>query len=196
MTAPAEDLVARLRRAVDVLPKGLQEHIGRVEAKALELAACQGVDSARVTVAVLGHDLARAVRPGALSELARRYGVEPDDLEEGEPILLHGPVAARMLASEYGVRDEEVLAAAAWHTTARAGMSRLEKVLFLADKLEPEKVDRRPAWAEVERLAGEDLDAAVLRFLDLYLGEALERGWPIHPRTVAARNELLAARRR
>jgi hypothetical protein len=74
---------------------------------------------------------------------------------------------ARLLASRYGVEDEEVLAVARWHSTGRAGMSALEKVLFLADKVEPGKAAGRPDLEEVRRLAETDLDGAVLRYLDL-----------------------------
>jgi HD superfamily phosphohydrolase YqeK len=105
---------------------------------------------------------------------------------------LHGPLAARALEREYGYKEPEVLAAVAAHTTARPGMSRLERALFIADKIEHDKVARKPALAEVRELANRDLDAAMLRFLDLHLIEAVERRWQVHPRTLAARNELLA----
>jgi HD superfamily phosphohydrolase YqeK len=72
-------------------------------------------------------------------------------------------------------------------------MSRLEKALFVADKIEHDKVARKPGLAEVRGLAERDLDAAMLRYLDLHLVEAVERRWQVHPRSVAARNQLLAA---
>jgi len=186
-----QDVEARLRRAVERLPEGLAEHVFRVEAAAVRLAEAHGVDPERARIAALGHDLARAETPEALLRLAVDSGIEPDETERGAPILLHGPVAARTLEMDYGLTDGEVLAAAAYHTTARAGMSRLEKIIFLADKVEEDKVRRRPEWAEVKDLAAMDLDAALLRFLDLQIERALSKGWRIHPRTVAARNELL-----
>jgi predicted HD superfamily hydrolase involved in NAD metabolism len=104
-------------------------------------------------------------------------------------------VAARLLASRFGIEDEEVLAVARWHTTARAGMSALEKVLFLADKVEPGKSAGQPDLGEVRRLAETDLDGAVLRYLDLQLLEAVRRRFALHADTVAARNELILGRR-
>ena len=80
------------------------------------------------------------------------------------------------------------------HTTARAGMAPLEKVLFVADKVEPGKLQRRPALEQVRDLARIDLNAAMLRYLDLNLQEAVERGWLLHPRSLEARNELLLRR--
>jgi HD superfamily phosphohydrolase YqeK len=72
-------------------------------------------------------------------------------------------------------------------------MSPLEKLLFLADKVEPQKLERRPDWRPVRELARTNLDAALLLFLDLQIAAAIERGWRIHARTIAARNQLLPA---
>ncbi len=192
MSLAAAAVVARLRDAVAAMPAGLREHVLRVEQESLRLARRHGVEPERARLAALGHDLVRARPPQALLDLARETGVEADAIERRAPVLIHGPIAARLLASEYGIEDADVLAAVASHTTARPGMSRLEKVLFLADKIEEGKVERRPEWAEVSRLAASDLDAALLRFLDLQVVHAVAQGWSIHPRTIAARNELLA----
>jgi len=185
-----------LRVHIDRLPGGLRRHIKAVAAEARRLARLHGVDEERAVLAARTHDIARAVDPEDLPRLARELGLNPNEVEEAAPILLHGPVAARWLASRYGVEDEEVLAVARWHSTGRAGMSALEKVLFLADKVEQEKAAGRPDLEEVRRLAETDLDAAILRYLDLQLLEAVRQGWPLHPDAVAARNELLLGRER
>jgi predicted HD superfamily hydrolase involved in NAD metabolism len=185
------DIEQRLRAAVAALPRGLREHVLRVEVEAVRLATRYGVDVGRARVAALGHDLVRHKRPEELLTLAKRYGHASDEIELATPILVHGPVAARMLADDYAVADADVIAGVDCHTTARAGMSDLEKVLFIADKSEPQKLAERPAWDEVRRLADESLDAALLRFLDLHIEEALERRWLLHPRTLEARNALL-----
>ena len=114
-------------------------------------------------------------------------------MEEQAPILLHGTIGAGILSRDYGIDDPDVLAATRYHTTARAAMSTLEKVVFLADKIEPGKVRAEPALAKVRQLADRDLDAAILEYLNQHLLEANRRGWPLHPHTVAARNELLMA---
>jgi HD superfamily phosphohydrolase YqeK len=74
-----------------------------------------------------------------------------------------------------------------------AGMTLLEKVLFVADKIEPGKLGRSPAWREVHDLAQRNLDLALLRFIDLRIEESLTERLPIHQRSLEARNELLAA---
>ncbi len=109
-------------------------------------------------------------------------------------MLLHGPISARLMAERFSVEDSEAVAAARYHTTGRAGMSALERLIYVADKIEPEKARNDAALAEARRLADESLEAAMQRLLDRQVSRALERGWPLHPDTVAARNELVPRR--
>lgn len=197
----AAEAETRLREAVAALPKALRDHVLRVEAEAVRLADRHGVDRERVRLAALAHDLLRHKSGPELLALAMENGLATDEVEQSAPVLLHGPLAARIAPAAYGLHDPDVLAAIDCHTTARVGMSALEKVLFIADKVEPEKIARNPSWREVRELAeaepaapaGRGLDRALLRWLDLHLEEAVRRAWPLHPRSVAARNELLTA---
>ena len=186
------DLESKLRDAIEALPDGLRAHIRRVELEARALAGGHGVDEQRAVLSALGHDLVRHLSSADLLAMAARYGLAPDNIEVASPILVHGPVAARMLSQDYGFEDSEVLAGIDCHTTARAGMSPLEQVLFVADKVEPHKLAREPVLGEVKELASDDLRAAVLRYLDLNLMKSVLRGWQVHPRSLEARNELLA----
>jgi predicted HD superfamily hydrolase involved in NAD metabolism len=184
-----------LREAIGRLPRGLAQHVERVAAEADRLAAgFKELGREQVELAAWGHDIARALSPRELLARARRFDLEVSSVEEEAPILLHGPVGAEILRQEYGIDDPEVLAAARFHSTGRAGMSLLEKVIFVADKIEPVKVRAKPALARVRELADRDLDAAILEYLDQMLETARQEGWPLHPQAVAARNELLLAR--
>jgi predicted HD superfamily hydrolase involved in NAD metabolism len=185
---------AELRAAVARLPRSLAKHVEGVVAEARRLARVHGADEERAALAAWGHDIARALSPSELLAEARRLGLAVDPVEESAPILLHGPVAAEMLCRDYGVDDTEVLATARYHTTGRAGMSTLEKVVFVADKIEASKLKAQPALAKMKQLADHDLDAAILEYLNQHLLEASRRGWPLHPQTVAARNHLLLAK--
>jgi predicted HD superfamily hydrolase involved in NAD metabolism len=190
------DLEARLRHAVEALPDGLRDHVLRVESEATALAQRHHLDTQRAALSALGHDLVRHIKGEALLTLARGYGITPDSVEEASPVLVHGPVAARILARDYGFADAEVLAGIDCHTTARAGMTALEQVLFVADKVEPWKLAREPVLAEVKQLADESLDAAVLRYLDYNLEQSIRRGWQVHHRSFEARNQLLSRKPR
>jgi predicted HD superfamily hydrolase involved in NAD metabolism len=188
--------VEAVREAVARLPRGLADHIERVAAEADRLAAgFKGLDREQVELAAWGHDIARALSPRELVARARRFGLEVSPVEEEAPILLHGPVGAEILRREHGIDDPQVLAAARFHSTGRAGMALLEKVIFVADKIEPDKVRVRPALARVRELADRDLDAAILAYLEQMLAMAGEEGWLLHPQAVAARSELLLRRR-
>ena len=188
------DLRSALEGAVAELPRGLRDHVLRVVTEARRLAERYGVDEERTVVAALGHDLARGLSPDELLRQAEAAGLAPSDVERAEPILLHGAVSAWLMAERFGVNDADTLAAARYHTTARAGMSALERVIYVADKIELEKARADPALAAARRLADEGVEAAMRILLDRHVSKALERGWPLHPDTVAARNELVAHR--
>jgi predicted HD superfamily hydrolase involved in NAD metabolism len=189
------DARAGLRRAVDDLPRGLRDHVLRVVEEARRLAVGHGVDVERAEIAALGHDLVRGRSPDELLALAPEHGIEPSDVERAEPILLHGPISARIMAERYAIDDADVLAAARYHTTARAGMSALERVIFVADKIEPEKARSDADIARARELADKSLESALRVVLDRQLRRAVERGWPLHPDTAAARNEILVGER-
>ena len=187
-------LAEELRRKMDGLPRGLLAHIDRVVAEAMLLSEAHGVDPGRVALAAQGHDIARATPPTDLLALARDFGVEFGEIERAEPILLHGPVGAELLAREYGVVDDAAIAAARYHTTSFAHLGEIERIVFLADKLEPNKLREDAALGRARELALHDLDAGMLAVLDWLAARAIERGWPLHPWLVTARNELVVGK--
>jgi predicted HD superfamily hydrolase involved in NAD metabolism len=188
----AEEL---LRAALLKVPAGLAEHVIRVVEESARLAAVHSIDRDAVRIAALGHDLLRAHSPERLLSIAGEQGYPLDDVDRMEPILLHGPLAVPILREQYGVLDADVLGAVAYHTTAHAGMTPLQKLLFVADKIEPHKRARAPEVDRVAVLADADLDAALLAYTEYHIAYAIETGWPLHPNTIAARNELVARRR-
>ena len=184
----ADTVEEALRREVEDLPEFLRAHVERVLEEALGLAARHHADASKVRLAVLGHDLLRMTPRDDLLRLAGEMGVQPNAVERAEPLLLHGRVAAALLHQRFGIDDAVVLDAVRYHTTGRAGMSDVEKILFLADKTEPEELAFYPQWREVRDLAQDDLDAAMLRALELYVEQARREGWTLHPDVVAARD--------
>ena len=188
---PGANVRQALEEAVAELPSGLGDHVTRVVVEARGLAERHDIDIDRAAIAALGHDLARAIKPPELLRRAEDAGLDPSAIERSEPILLHGALSATLMAERFGIEDAEVLAAARYHTTARADMSALERLIYVADKTEPGKVRDRTELLEARRLADESLESSMLRLLDAQIAKALARGWPLHPDTTAARNELL-----
>ncbi|BAD39420.1 bis(5'-nucleosyl)-tetraphosphatase (symmetrical) YqeK [Symbiobacterium thermophilum] len=164
-------------------------HTYRVLEYARRLGRIHGADPDQVAVAALMHDYAKPLPAETLLREAERLGLSVHPVERAAPHLLHGPVAAAQLAEQGLVTDREVLQAIATHTTGRAGMGLLEKVLYVADYAEPGR--RFPGAAEVREAAEQDLDRALLAALNNSLLYLVGQGWLIHPASVEARNWLL-----
>tara|TARA_B100000315_G_scaffold49485_1_gene44078 strand:- start:16 stop:612 length:597 start_codon:yes stop_codon:yes gene_type:complete len=188
-----DELVHRIQRRVDALPAGLQAHIYRVTEIARELAECHGIDGERAALGMLAHDVARAVPEEELTRRATEMGLPVETVEREVPLLLHGPVGAEILSRESGLDDPAIYRAVYWHTTAHPSLDDLGKVVFLADKLDPEKIAWYPYLPELRRLARENLDRAVLEFLSREIVSLVSQGRMVHPVVVETRNHLLAA---
>jgi predicted HD superfamily hydrolase involved in NAD metabolism len=184
-----------LRAALTKVPPGLAEHVLRVTDEAVRLADVHGVDREAAKIAALGHDLLRGLSGERLLAIAADQNYVVDPVDRMDPILLHGPLAVPILREQHRVLDADILGAVASHTTARPGMTRLQKLIFVADKIEPHKMGGRPPVIRVGDLAETDLDEAMLAYLEYYIVIAMENGWALHPNTIAARNELIAAKR-
>ena len=177
------------------LPTGLRDHVERSRVVGQEIAIRHGVDAVQVDTGIAAHDLARALRGPVLLDEAGRLCLEISLVERHQPLLLHGPVAAAWLNIEDGYRVDSVIEAVEFHTTGVPGMEEVGKVVFLADKLDPWKVERAPFLKRVEELSRTDLDAAILHYLDKTIERLLKDGQMVHPTAVEFRNDLLTRRR-
>lgn len=117
-----------------------------------------------------------------LDPWVRKYGLP--DVYLGHPNLAHSKVAAAYMEQELGVTDRDLLNAVSYHTTGRAGMSTLEKILFLADSTEPGRTF--PGVDELRRLADVDLDAACAFSCRRTVKYVRERGLDLDEDTLAA----------
>ena len=183
---------AVVQRRVDRLPAGLQAHIYRVVEIARQLAARHGVDQEQAALAALAHDVARAMTDDELLDWATELGLPIGLIERRIPVLLHGPVGAEIMQREDGLTDPSVYSAVYWHTTASPALDVLGKVVFIADKLDPEKIVYYPYLPQIRQAASQDLDRAILDFLTRQTMDRLNRGELVHPVMVETRNALLA----
>lgn len=193
--APSLPTLDSVRRRYQDLPAGLLDHLEGVSRLAAELAPRYGADPSRAALAGFLHDLARARDPRDLAAQAEQMGLAVDPVESAVPVLLHGPVAAAVAERELGIHDPEIVDAIACHSTGRWGMSPLEKTVFLADKLDPEKGAYYPGLEDLPQLSVRDPDGAVLAFLEWQIRRLVEQGGLVHPATVQARNWVLLQRR-
>lgn len=181
------------------LPEEVVRHSFRTAALARSLAERHGVSPDRVEVAALVHDIADGYSDLELLEFAEEFGIPLSLTEARVPKLLHAPVAAEILRRDWGIDDDEILDAVRDHITGGVRMSTLAKILFLADKLEPERDHYYGGLEPIRKLAMEDLDQAILRLYAWRMGDLVANGRPVDDRLVSARNRLidqsLAARR-
>ena len=188
---------SRIQQRVSTLPAGLQAHIGRAQDVARELAPYHGVDPERAALGILAHDVARAMPGTELIAQASRFRLPVSPVEAKVPLLLHGPVGAEILRVEDGLASEggeaDLYHAVYWHTTFHPTLvDDVGKVVFLADKLDPNKRKRIPYQPEIMELAQDDLDAAILEFLARQVIDLTSSGKEVHPMMLEARDALRA----
>jgi nicotinate-nucleotide adenylyltransferase len=148
-------------------------HVAGCEAEALRLAGRWGVDADDAREAAILHDITKKLDYDGNLRVLQAYAVSAADVKPEEGKLLHAMSGAAIARGEFGASDA-VVGAIRWHTTGKAGMTALEKVMYLSDYIEQtrdfEGVDA------LRRLAYEDLDAAVAMGLELSVADMRERG--------------------
>lgn len=158
-------------------------HIRGTEEEAVRLAKRWGADETLARRAGILHDCTKYLELDEQLELCRKYGVELDEMERCMVKLLHSKTGACIARAIFGEPDE-VFWAIFWHTTAKADMTTLEKILYVADYMEPNR-----DFEGVERLrelAYSDLDKALLLGVEMTIQEMKDRQLPVHNNTIQA----------
>lgn len=159
--------LSKLRQKVKKVqdPKRFEHTLG-VEFTAAALAMRYGASVADAQVAGVLHDCAKCLSDKERLKLCEKHGIPVSEVERRNPFLLHAKVGAYLAETEYNVSDKpEILNAIRYHTTGREGMTLLEKIIFVADYIEPGR-RHAPNLPEIRQLAFMDLDGAVLRILE------------------------------
>jgi len=164
-----------------------KNHIDGVVDTADKLAVRYGADRQKTKLAALCHDLYRGVKDEALNIYVKQLGLPKRYLDNAN--LAHAKIAAEMIKKDFGIEDEDVLNAVRYHTTGRAGMTVLEKVIFLADSIEPGR--SYPGVEEIRQVAESDLDHACLLCLERTIDYINKKGYYLDPDTLDAREWFL-----
>ena len=186
------DQLQTLYTIIETLPQGLKDHLYRTQQVGSALSLRFGVDPYKVMLGTLGHDIYRAVSEQQLLEAATLSGIAVEPIEIRIPILLHGPLAAFRLQRDCGIDDKEILEAVRWHSTGWGNIDKVGLVVFLADKLDPVKVEKAAKLKVVERLAEGSLEGAALQYLTDEINWLLGTGDLLHPASIECRNFLLS----
>jgi predicted HD superfamily hydrolase involved in NAD metabolism len=181
-----EDILKKLERVLD---RERFEHSLRVEKVAVKLAQKHRVSRAKASIAALLHDYARQYSRGQLLRVARKFKIKIDPVSIFEPKLLHAELSARLAKRDFKVRSKDILGAIEKHTIGAPKMSKLEKIIYLADHIEEGR--NFSGVKKVRRLAAKDLDQAIVESASNMLSYLVQKKLPIHPGTVNTRNHYL-----
>lgn len=161
-------------------------HTYAVAEEAKKLARRYGEDMEKTELAALFHDFFRGVPEKALNGYVRQLGLSPAYLNNAN--LAHSKIAAYVMEKDYEIQDQDIINAVSYHTTGRANMSKLEKIIYLADAIEPNR--SYPGIDEIRELAYKDLDEACLASLTRSIEYVNCRGLYLDQDTVMARDSL------
>lgn len=140
------------------------DHTLGVAYTAAALAMCYQVDVNQTLIAGLLHDCAKCISNEKKIEICRKHNIQITDIEMQNPFLLHAKVGSYIAKKKFHIYDEDILNAISNHTTGKPGMSQLEKIIYIADYIEPGR-KQAPNLTQVRRLAFKNLDAALLKIL-------------------------------
>ncbi len=164
-------------------------HSINVSNTAKKLAEFHKCDVFKAEIAGLVHDCARDMDMAFQMDCLAKEGIIADDLTIASKELLHGPAAVHICRSVFGIEDKEILMAVRYHTTGRKGMSLLEKVIYMADFIEPGRVFE--GIEDLRHMAFENLDMALLLAFDSTIKHIISNNGLIHFDTIQSRNSLI-----
>ncbi|WP_027399668.1 bis(5'-nucleosyl)-tetraphosphatase (symmetrical) YqeK [Anaerovorax odorimutans] len=136
-------------------------HTFAVAEEAKKLAKLYGEDVYKAELAALVHDFYRGINEDVLNAYVSEFNL--DSYYLGNANLAHGKIAANIIKRDYNIEDQDIINAVSYHTTGRDGMSTLEKIIYIADAIEPNR--SYPGIEELRELAYIDLDKACLMSL-------------------------------
>ena len=165
------------------------EHSCNVARLAKELAKRYGADEDKAYLAGIIHDVCKNLPEEEQFTIAHNSDIIWNNAMMASPQLWHAPAGAEYAEREFGVQDTEILLAVRYHTTGRAGMGLLEKILFTADLTSDDR--EYPGAKELQALARKNLDAVVEEGLVFTIQDLSTARRPIHPDTLDAYNKIV-----
>lgn len=158
-----------------------------------KLAKLHGADEEKAELAGLAHDCAKYMESEKILQILKDNNEEIDVVVQQWPPLMHGYAGEYVAREVFGIEDREVLNAIKYHVTGRENMTILEKVVFVADFIEPGR--DFPGVEKARALANEDLDEAIIFAFDSTISFVLKSGNLLHTKTIDSRNYLLLNRK-
>ncbi len=171
--------------------------LGVMEA-AVHLAEIHGAPVEKARIAGLLHDCAKDMDKSEMPALCDRLGVELDPVKREQRSLIHADLGAKLAQTEFGVTDPDIISAIRYHTLGRPEMTTLEKILYIADFIEPNRKSFI-GLDELRELSELDLDFAMLKALDSSISYVRSQGKVLHEQsllTQAYYSKIAAAKKK
>ncbi len=172
----------RLKR--DLTAKRYKHTLGVTE-EAVKLAEFYASDKDRAFLAALLHDIAKDIPNPKKLSMCKEYNIPLDDILTAQPELTHSFISAEIAYYDFGIQDKLTLDAVRFHTTGRANMTLLDKIIFVADAIEPGR-DNYEGLEEIRHFAYKDLDLAVLTTIEATISDNKKKKRAIHVLSIEA----------
>lgn len=172
-----------------ILKEGRFKHSLSVRDTAVKLAKMYSVNVDKARIAGLVHDCAKNMSDEEILALVKKKSIVIDEISLKAPQLLHGVAGALVAETVFGIHDTEILDAISYHTTGRRNMTLLDKIIYIADYVEPlrnfDGVDK------LRKSVQNDLNEALLLCCNNTINYVISKGELLHQNTVDVRNDLL-----
>lgn len=153
-----------------------------------ELAKRFGENEEKAYTAGILHDCAKKIPNDEAITLCHEFGIKLNEVELKNPALIHAPLGAEIAKRDFEIEDTDIYNAIKYHTVAREGMSKLEKIVYVSDMAEPGR--NFVGVEEIRKALKIDLDEGVLTALKFTLKFNIDRNKLVHPGTIEAWNDI------
>ena len=164
-------------------------HTLSTQKEAIKLANNYNIDPEKASLAALLHDCAKNFSDEKMFKILKQYSIPIDDIEKINTATLHGKVGKIIAKTKFNINDKEILSAIEYHTTGKANMSLLEKIIFLADVIEETRT--YDGVDEIRKIAYKNLNDAIIISLERTISFVISKNQLLHPDTINARNYLI-----
>lgn len=164
------------------------EHTLGVAETAKKLAKLNNVDEKKAEVAGLSHDVAKNLSKEEMLKIIKENNIKLSLVEENNMNLWHSIIAPIVAKGKLNIDDEEILESLRWHTTGKENMSKLEKIIYIADMIEPSRSFE--GLEEIRKATFENLDKGVYVGLTHSIRFLVDKDLLLDENTIKARNYL------
>ncbi|MCR4933761.1 MAG: bis(5'-nucleosyl)-tetraphosphatase (symmetrical) YqeK [Lachnospiraceae bacterium] len=176
------DLDSIKKKLSKKLKKDRYNHVVAVSYIAAALAMRYGYNIKKAEAAGLVHDCAKAYKTKKFIPMAEKFGIEYNEIERRNPQLLHAKLGAYFAKKDFEITDPEILDSIIYHTTGRPNMTLLDKIVFVADYIEPGRYKQK-RLQEIREMAFNDLDESIRMILSDTLEHLQSKKYAINPIT-------------